>query len=264
MIKSKPIGVFDSGVGGLSICHAIREILPKENIQYFADIHFSPYGNKPRSLIDKRSGYIVDFLVRNGCKAVVVACNTATVNSIKLLRSKFSIPIVGVEPGVKPASLNSHNGIIGVLATAQTLSSDSFKLLKSRFSKHIRVEVQACPEFVELVEHLDHNSRKAVLVAQRYIDPLLSKGCDQIVLGCTHFSFLRKAIEKVSGDRAVVIDTAMPVAQELKRRLYDLNRHNESGSNGKMEFWTSGDSSIVEDRINTLWGKDSVVNEIAP
>ncbi|WDP91110.1 MAG: glutamate racemase [Desulfobacter sp.] len=261
MIKSNPIGVFDSGVGGLSICHAIKEILPGEHITYFADIHFSPYGNKPGPLINKRSEYIAEFLINRGCKAIVVACNTATVTSIQRLRSKFLIPIVGVEPGIKPASLKSNNGIIGVLATAQTLDSDSFKSLKARFSKQIKIEVQACPEFVDLVEHLNHNSEKAERIATKYIHPLLVKGCDQIVLGCTHFSFLKQAIEKVSSGRADIIDTAVPVAKELKRRLYESNRHNESEAHGMMEFWTSGLSSQIEHRINRLWGTDSIVYE---
>lgn len=264
MNKTNPIGIFDSGVGGLSICRAIREILPGEDMMYFADIHFSPYGNKPKSLIDRRSDHIVDFFVRKGCKAVVVACNTATVNSIGRLRSRFSLPIVGVEPGVKPASLQSSNGVIGVLATTQTLRSDAFQSLKSRFSGHVKIEEQACPEFVDLVEHLDHNGEKAVQAAERYIGPLLSKGCDQIVLGCTHFSFLKQAIEVVSDGKADVVDTAVPVARELKRRLHAANRQNESGTDGETEFWTSGASSRIAPIISRLWGRHSVVHEALP
>jgi len=128
--KQKPIGVFDSGVGGLSICHAIRQTLPEEDLVYFADLEYSPYGNKTKEVIQRRSEYIVEFLINRGCKAIVVACNTATVNSIGRLRSKYSIPIVGVEPGVKTAAAQSKTRVIGVLATEQTLESDSFKSLK--------------------------------------------------------------------------------------------------------------------------------------
>lgn len=273
--QAAPIGIFDSGVGGISICHAIRRTLPSERLIYFADVGFSPYGNKSTELIHKRSEYIANFLVNKGCKAIVVACNTATVNSIKNLRSLFSVPIVGVEPGIKPAMLNSRTGIVGVLATEKTLSSASFQALKYSFSKTVKVEVQACPEFVHLVENLDHQGEVAEKVAEQYIQPLLDKGVDQLILGCTHFSFLRKAIEACVQGRAEIIETAIPVAAELKRRLYELNIHREyeggSGEGGEEgveeggeEFWSSGTASQVAMKINALWGLDSPVREVRP
>ncbi|KGJ93368.1 glutamate racemase [Thalassotalea sp. ND16A] len=256
MEKQKPIGIFDSGVGGLSICHAIRRALPEENLVYFADIGFSPYGVKSKDIINERSEYIVSFLINQGCKAVVVACNTATVNTISNLRAKFSIPIIGVEPGIKPAALQSKTGIISVLATEQTLESDSFQRLMAKYSKAVKINAIACPKFVTLVENLEHYSEQAVDVAEQYIRPLLTEGSDQIILGCTHFSFLRTIIDQVVGQEANVIDTAAPVAMEVNRRLDKLNLLNSKNTDIYAEFWTSGDYAKVIEPMSQLWGQD--------
>lgn len=264
MRKNSPIGVFDSGVGGISICHAMREQLPNESFIYFADIKYAPYGTKPIEVIDERAQYVTDFLIKKGCKAIVVACNTATVNSIKSLRSKFSIPIVGVEPGIKPAAMESHSGVIGVLATERTLSSDSFKSLKSKFSNKVKIETQACPEFVNLVESLNYRGDRAIKVAEGYIKPFLGKGVDQVILGCTHFSFLTKAIEECLKGKADIVDTAMPVATELKRRLVELNLENKEGEAGSEEFWSSSVCSQVKTKVSELWGSHSMVHEAKP
>jgi len=258
----KPIGVFDSGVGGLSVCHAIRRALPSEDLMYVADIEFSPYGNKSRELLQERAEYIVSFLVSQGCKAIVVACNTATVNSVSSLRSKYSLPFIGVEPGIKPAASMSKTGVIGVLATEQTLKSDSFKALKRRHSDNVRVETIACPEFVSLVESLKHNTEQAVEVAGQYIQPLLSEGCDQIILGCTHFSFLRKTIEMIVQGKANIIDTATPVASELNRRLQALDNLNKPELIGRTDFWTCGEPEKVERAMSALWGEQISVSKL--
>jgi glutamate racemase len=264
MQRQQAIGVFDSGIGGLSIAHAIRRTLPQENVLYFADSDFSPYGNKSKKIIDERSEYIVNFLIRQGCKAIVVACNTATVNSISNLRAKFSIPIIGVEPGIKPAAQQSKTRVIGVLATEQTLSSETFRLLKSRYCKKVRIETQACPHFISLVENLQHNTEQAVEVAEQYIRPLLFDGCDQIILGCTHFSFLRSTIDKVVKGKAHIIDTATPVAIELTRRLHQLDKQNSTYGAAKAEFWTSGDPAKMIRTMSILWGHDINVSKARP
>lgn len=262
MNSNRPIGIFDSGVGGLSIARAIRQLSPKENLTYFADLGFAPYGIKSTDLIQKRSERIVEFLVAQGCKAVVIACNTATVNSICDLRSKFTIPIIGVEPGVKPAALQSTSGVIGVLATQQTLESGSFRQLKAVYSERVQIQTKACPEFVSLVERLEHNTQQAVDVADQYIRPFLSAGCDQIVLGCTHFSFLRSSIEQVLGGDVKVIDTAAPVAVELSRRLELSEQVNQQGSAASAAFWTSGDSADVRVTTSALWGSEVSVTGV--
>jgi glutamate racemase len=263
MEKQKSIGIFDSGVGGLSIGRAIKNILPEEDIVYFADIEFSPYGNKSQSIINQRSEDIVNFLInQQHCKLIVVACNTATVNSIRNLRAKVSVPIVGVEPAIKPAALLSKTGVIGVLATEQTIESETFKQLKSKYSQTVQIETKACPQFVSLVENLNHHNDQAVEVAEEYIRPLLLQGSDQIVLGCTHFSFLKLAINKVVGEEVNVIDTAMPVALQVKRIMKSLNLEKEKGVNPSTRFWASAQTDKVTESLSQLWEQDIKVSEI--
>lgn len=258
MPHSQPIGIFDSGVGGLSIGLAVQSLLPLEQLIYVADLAYSPYGSKEESVITARSLYVANFLVSQGCKAIVVACNTATVNAIAHLRASLSVPIIGVEPAVKPAVLNSKRGIVGILATARTLESRSFQRLKQTYAT-AEIHSQACPRFVTLVENLAHqHTTQAIPIINEYIQPLLDMGCDQLVLGCTHFSFLKPLITQVVGDRAEVIDTAIPVAAELKRRLsspHQLNSQymDENNAHSKVTFWTSGDPNKLEKSINTLW-----------
>lgn len=262
MKQHSPIGIFDSGIGGLSIGRAIKSALPKEDLIYFADIAFSPYGVKSQNIIKGRSEYIVNFLINQGCKAIVIACNTATVNTISHLRKKFSVPIIGVEPGIKPAALQSKTGIVGVLATERTLGSDSFILLKARYAKTVSIESIACPKFVSLVENLNHNSEEAMYIAEQYIRPLLLKGSDQIILGCTHFSFLKPTIKKVVGVKIDIIDTSKPVAIEVSRRLKNLDLLNKCNDSGKAQFWTSEKSTKIVASISALWGQNIKVSEV--
>ena len=262
MEKQKSIGIFDSGIGGLSIARAIKHILPEENLVYFADVAFSPYGNKSRELINQRSADIANFLVNQNCKLVVMACNTATVNSINNLRSKLSIPIVGVEPAIKPAALQTKTGVIGVLATQQTLISESFLVLKANYSHKVKIATKACPEFVSLVESLDLNSERAKEITKQYIGPLISQGCDQIVLGCTHFSFLKTIIKEAAGSEVCILDTATPVALEVQRRLQSLDLNKPESADGKVKFWTSGDVTKTTKSISELWQQNVDVAEV--
>jgi glutamate racemase len=264
MNKRKPIGIFDSGLGGLSSGHAIKAISPEEVIVYYADLGYSPYGPKSKQVIAERSERIVQFLIEQDCKLIVVACNTATVTSIEALRAQFSIPIVGVEPGIKPAAMQSLQGVIGVLATEQTLNSDSFQLLKSKYTTHVRIEQIACPDFVSIVEKLEHEGDSAVLSAEKYIKPLLAAGCDQIVLGCTHFSFLKPVITKIVGQQVNIIDTAEAVAKQVQRKLDELDLRTEASTEGKTLFWTSGDSVATSTSISVLWGQEVNVTYSRP
>lgn len=260
-IQNKPIGVFDSGIGGLSIAHAIKDELPNEDLMYFADLAFSPYGDKSQQIIKERSEFIVRFLVKQGCKAIVVACNTATVNTISYLREIFSVPIIGVEPGIKPAALLSKTGVIGVLATERTISSDSFQILRAKYANTVSIESIACPKFVTLVEECEHESEAALSVAEQYIRPLLSRKCDQIILGCTHFSFLKSTISKVVLTEANIIDTALPVATEVKRRLHNLNLLNERNILGKSQFWSNNNYTYLTATLNQLWKHDMEISK---
>ena len=259
--QTKPIGVFDSGIGGLSIAHAIKCEMPFENLIYYADLAYSPYGNKSQHIIKERSEYIVNFLVAQGCKAIVVACNTATVNTISYLREKFSIPIIGVEPGIKPAALLSKTGVIGVLATQRTISSESFQILKAKYANTVSIESIACPEFVSLVERCEHESEAALSAAEQYIRPLLSKKCDHIILGCTHFSFLKSTISKVIITEANIIDTALPVATEVKRRLQSLNLLNKRNILGKTQFYSNNNYTYLTTTLRHLWKHDVEISK---
>lgn len=261
MKHAQAIGIFDSGIGGLSIAQAIATALPNEDLLYFADQKYSPYGDKPRELIQQRAETIVDSMVDQGCKAIVVACNTATVNTIEQLRSKFSIPIIGVEPGIKPAALQSKTGVIAVLATEQTLASDAYRQLVEKHQVQVNIQAKACPDFVTLVEQNNHRSEKAYACVQNIIEPLLEQGADQIVLGCTHFSFLTPIIEQVAAGRAEIVDTAASVAKQLDRVLGCEQYRNVNNSGGELTFASSKFDAIAKGQIEILWGKTCIFSK---
>jgi glutamate racemase len=221
-----PIGVFDSGVGGLSVLRHIRALLPRERLLYFADSGCAPYGDKPEAVVAARSLAVADFLVAQGAKALVVACNTATVAAIKLLRAHYpDLPIVGVEPGLKPGAAASRNGKVGVLATDLTLAGEKFLLLRDQVSQASAVQfvLQGCTGLVDRIElgELDSHATRALL--ERYLTPMLDQGVDTIVLGCTHYPFVQAAIAAIvaraTTREVVLVDTGDAVARQLARLL---------------------------------------------
>jgi len=262
MINRSPIGIFDSGIGGLSIARRIREILPNENLLYIADSAHAPYGEKSESYIYQRSSSIVDFLLEHNAKVVVIACNTATVSSIQKLRTNYSVPIIGVEPGVKPAAFKTRSGIIGVLATTQTLKSNSFNALADSFSSHVKIEVQPCPGLMEQVEVLNLDDDKTEQLIKKYVTPLLARGADNIVLGCTHYAFLAPLIRKIAGPNVEIINTDLAVANETARRLGTANLLTTSTIPGNDEFWSSGSTHVAQKQISLLWGEPVKVLQI--
>lgn len=239
-VSRRPIGVFDSGVGGLSIIKVIQQYLPNEDIVYIADQAFAPYGGQTEETITQRSQYLVNSLIEKNCKAIVIACNTATAVSIARLRATASIPIIGIEPGIKPAALRSETGVIGILATPQTLKSTAFLDLKERFTENVNIESQACPRFVELIEKGVFYGDEVKSAVSDYVAPLLEKQADQIVLGCTHYSFLTNEISRLLQGKAAIIDTAHPVVVELERVLDKHHLINDSVLRNTLYF-TSGD-----------------------
>ncbi len=246
------IGVFDSGVGGLSIAQKIRECLPHEDLLYVADSAHAPYGEKSPQAIHQRCRLIIEFLLAKKVKLVVIACNTATVAAIKELREEFSIPIVGVEPGVKMA-IENRVVKVGVLATTQTITSPLFNDLVARHEGLITVELQACPGWVEQVEALQLNSAKTETLINKYVNPLIEKGVDKIVLGCTHYAFLAPLIKGVAGDNIKVINTATPVALEVARRLDTECLISKGTTVGNETFYSSGDLNLASRQIKILW-----------
>src|SRR3989338_3866122 len=218
MTAANPIGVFDSGVGGLSVLREIRRELPGEDLLYVADSGYAPYGNKPAPLIEARSIAITEFLVSQRAKAIVVACNTATGAAIEMLRTRFPLPIVAMEPAVKPAAANTKSGVIGVLATRNTPASENFERLHARFGAEVEILVQACPGLVEQVEAGDLSSDQTRALIEQYILPLLERQAHTPVLGCTHYPFLAPLIREIAPSVAI-IDPSAAIARELRRRL---------------------------------------------
>jgi glutamate racemase len=258
--KPSPIGVFDSGVGGVSVLKHVRALLPHEDLFYCADSNNAPYGSKSPEFIRERSLFLTSFLLSQGAKAIVVACNTATAGAIEQLRESFSVPIIGMEPAVKPAAAATRTGVVGVLATSGTLKSAQFAALLESYGKNVRVVTQACHGLVECVERgeLDAESTSA-LIAQ-YIRPLLEAGADTIVLGCTHYPFVRPLIEAQLGSGITLIDTGAAVARQVQRRLLDAGLLGESQHEPRNTFWVNRDSNIkfveTAEIISALWGSD--------
>lgn len=257
MARAGPIGVFDSGFGGLSVLAAIRAALPGEDLLYCADHAFLPYGEREPALVRARAHAVTAALVDAGARAVVVACNTATAAAADSLRGAFAIPIVAMEPAVKPAAAASRCGIVGVLGTGGTLASARFTGLLERYGDGLRVVARPCPELVVAAESEADPARRRALVAAA-VEPLVAQGADVLVLGCTHFAFLRPEIEAVAGPGVTVIDTGPAVARELVRCLRAAGPLGDGERPGSEAFWTSGDAARLEPALRRLWGPASL------
>lgn len=253
--SASPIGVFDSGVGGISVLKHIHTLLPNEDLIYVADSKFAPYGNKTPEFILERALWIADFLIAKGAKSLVVACNTATAAAVDLLRQTYHLPIIGMEPAVKPAAAASKTGVIGVLATSGTLKSAQFAALLEHYGQQVEVVTQACHGLVECVERGELDSTATQDLLASYVQPLIAAGADTIVLGCTHYPFVRPLIENLVGDDVVLIDTGAAVAKELKRRLEDARLLNAKTQIGQVGFWSNSTHADAEDIVMRLWGK---------
>lgn len=259
-----PIGVFDSGVGGLSVQRHLHELLPQENFIYFADSAHAPYGSKTGEFIVRRSLAIGGFLLQHNVKALVVACNTATSAAIEILRQQFTVPIIGMEPGVKPAVEATKSGVVGILATTNTLSGHKYAKLRDQFQDHARIINQPCPGLVERIErgHLDDAATRSL--AQSYIEPLLDAGADVLVLGCTHYPFIRGLIEEIAGPAVTIIDTGPAIARELMRRLRDVGGLSTDSERGETRYFTSGDAKQQQHVVEKIlmWKIDMQVARI--
>lgn len=217
--RRAPIGVFDSGVGGLSVLRAIRDALPAVDLIYVADSGSAPWGDRPESFIAARSVALLDTLRAEGAEAVVVACNTATVVAVETLRACSPVPIVAIEPAIKPAVQATRSGVVGVLATRRTIESASVARLCARYGAQARILLQACPGLVERVEQgaLEGTVTRALLAG--FVAPLLDAGADTLVLGCTHYPFLSRLLREIAGPDVHIVDPAQAVARQLMRRL---------------------------------------------
>lgn len=257
---NQAIGVFDSGIGGLSVLQKIREQLPNEDLIYVADSGHAPYGDKPREFIEARAFAISHFLISQDVKALVVACNTATYAVAEKLRTHFTqIPIFAMEPGIKPAVLTTKTGVIATLATESTLSSEKFKKLVDEFSDGKKVLIQPCYGLVELIERGDLSSAHTRTLLEKYIHPLLEQNVDTIVLGCTHYPFVHELIEDIVGKNVTIIETGEAVAKHVRKRLTEQNRLNNSDKNGQTVFWGSAPATQLQPMFDRLWLNASLV-----
>ena len=258
-MSEAPVGVFDSGVGGLSVLGEIRHLLPNESLLYVADCGHIPYGEKSPEFIRQRCAIIAEFLQRQGAKALVVACNTATVAGVADLRRDYpDWPIVGMEPAVKPAAAATRSGIVGVLATTGTLQSAKFAALLDRFATDVRVITQPCPGLVELIEAGDLHSPALRQLLQGYVTPLLAAGCDTLILGCTHYPFLKPLLKEMVAADISLIDTGAAVARQLQRLLAERMLLAE-GPASETQFWSSGDPAHLRKILPMLWKSSGVV-----
>jgi glutamate racemase len=251
--NNQPIGIFDSGVGGISVLKHIHALLPHEHLIYLADSKYAPYGSKTPAEIIQRCLILSDDLLQKNVKSLVVACNTATAAAIDTLRETFDIPIIGMEPAVKPAAEASKNGIIGVLATVGTLKSAQFAGLLEAYGRDVKVVTQACVGLVECVERgeLDMPETKALI--RQYTSPLLAEGADTIVLGCTHYPFLKQAIQQIVGDKVSLIDTGAAVAKQLKRQLEEKDLLSSHTEKAEVVFWTNSEAENANQVTEKLW-----------
>ncbi|MGD9170359.1 MAG: glutamate racemase [Candidatus Thiodiazotropha sp.] len=262
MPSSLPVGIFDSGIGGLSVLRHIRDLMPSEDLIYVSDRAHLPYGNKESQYILERSERIAGFLIQQNVKAIVIACNTATAVAVAYLRNKFSLPIVGMEPGIKPATIFSHNGIIGVLATEGTLVSGKFQNLVEQHSNGADIFYCPCHGWVEAIEHNGATHDSTVELVKKSLIPVLEKNVDTLVLGCTHYPFLKDTIEKVAGPRVTIIDTGQAVARQLQRRLSESNIISSNPNAGRVSYWCSGSPEITQALITKIQGHPCIVDRL--
>lgn len=258
MPDHRPIGIFDSGVGGVTVLREIEAQLPHEDLLYFADTANIPYGTKSKAEISRLARAVSEFLISKKAKLIVVACNTASVASLSYLRETFSVPFVGIVPAVKPAATMSNSKRIGVMATDTTLLSDTFEDLVHKFAPDAAVIRQTCPGLVELVEQGRIDGPEAEALLQRYLDPLLAQGIDTVVLGCTHYPFLRSLIEAIVGSDISVIDPAPAVARQVVRVLDSNGLRATRKRAGTVRFFTSGDERRFAELLRKLMSRARV------
>lgn len=254
--KNAPIGVFDSGVGGLTVAREIMRNLPNEKIVYFGDTARVPYGSKSKHTVVRYSRQIVRFLQTQNVKAIVIACNTASALALDTIEKEIDIPIIGVvKPGAAMAIETTKNNRIGVIATQSTIKSNLYPTLIRESNPEITVYGKACPLFVPLVEEGWTKDPVTEEVARRYLEELMEKDIDTLILGCTHYPLLRHLLQGVVGEHVSLVNPAYETALSLKRMLQDLDLENaECSENGKAEhqFFASDGVDNFRDYANTI------------
>ncbi|MFS4469734.1 glutamate racemase [Maribacter sp. 2210JD10-5] len=245
-MNRRPIGIFDSGVGGTSIWREIAHLLPFENTIYLADSKNAPYGERPAEEILQLSIKNTEFLIQKGCKLIVVACNTATTNAIDYLRKNYEIPFIGIEPAIKPAALHTKSKKVGVLATKGTLSSALFHSTAQLHASGIEILERQGKGLVELIENGEMKSEETRALLQEYVNPMLKKDIDYLVLGCSHYPYLIPLLREILPNNVTVIDSGEAVARQTKSILEEKELLNSDDSNGKHLFYTNVATDTLE------------------
>lgn len=262
MSDGRPIALFDSGVGGLSVWRAVRELLPQEALVYLGDTAHIPYGRRSHAAIERFAHEIVRFFVEElDAKVVVVACNTASAASLQSLRARYAVPIVGMEPAVKPAAERTRRRRVGVIATQATIQATVFARLVERFANGVEVWTRACPGLVEAVEDGRLEDAGTIALLREYLSPMLAAGIDELVLGCTHYPFLMPALRQVVGPDVDIIDPAPAVARQVGRVLDMHGLRAGPGSIGSTRFFCTGDVHRFRQTAERLVGP---IGEVHP
>lgn len=260
--SNQPIGVFDSGVGGTSVWQEIVKLLPNEKTIYLADSKNAPYGTKSQDEIIALSEKNTDYLLSKGCKIIVVACNTATTNAIAHLRAKYNIPFIGIEPAIKPAALHTTTNAIGILATKGTLSSALFDQTKEKFAKDVEVVEQVGTGLVELIENNQINDKETSDLLQKFLQPMLMKNIDYLILGCTHYPYLIPHIQKILPYNVKIIDSGEAVARQTKNILTQLNLLNTSNNQPQHDVYSNASVETLKSLLKNIDLNIKIKNEL--
>jgi glutamate racemase len=258
-----PLGIFDSGVGGLSVLRAIRQQLPEEDVVFFGDQEHVPYGPRPLEQVRDFSEAITRFLLERGAKLIVVACNTASAAALHYLRQTFpNIPFVGMEPAVKPAAETTRTGVVGVLATPATFQGALYASVVERFANGVTLLQDTCPGLVQQIEkgELDTDATRKIL--ESALRPMLDRNIDTVVLGCTHYPFVIPLIQQITGPNVRVIDPAPAVARQTERLLDAANLRRTGTLSGTVRLFTSGDAHRLQSLLPVLLGEAGEVSEV--
>ena len=261
--SDSPIGVFDSGVGGLSVLRAIRAQMPNETILYFGDQGHIPYGPRLMEQIRNFSEAITNFLLKHRAKIIVVACNTASAAALKYLRERFSdVQFVGMEPAVKPAAEHTRTGKVGVLATPATFQGELYASVVERFASGVQLFQNTCSGLVQEIEKGKLNGGETRRILQDALQPMLKENIDTVVLGCTHYPFVIPLIQEIVGENVRVIDPAPAVARQVQRLLEAGGMKNESNVRGFVKLYTSGEPAALRSLLPSLLGEDGEVIKV--
>jgi glutamate racemase len=261
--SSSPIGIFDSGVGGLSVLRAIRMQMPEEPVIYFGDQGHIPYGPRPMEQIREFSEAITNFLLGRGAKIIVVACNTASAAALRYLREKFpQVQFVGMEPAVKPAAETTQTGRVGVLATPATFQGALYASVVERFANGVQLFQDTCPGLVQQIEQGNLSGLETRRILENALLPMLDHNIDTVVLGCTHYPFVIPLIQEIAGNKVRVIDPAPAVARQVKRLLEAGGLKNVSTARGRVRFYTSGNPDALRRLLPLLLGESGDVEGV--